>query len=73
MVATIFADSTQMMVAPIPPRVGRKRINAEKGDKLTARFPEGTLARVESVLADGEPKAEFIRKAIMAELERRER
>lgn len=65
-------DSTPIVVSPIPPRVGRKRINAEDGDKVTARFPEGTLVRVKAVLRDGEPQSAFIRDAVLAELERRE-
>lgn len=65
-------DSTQIVVSPIPARVGRKRINSEDGDKVTARFPEGTLARVKAVLRDGEPQSAFIRDAVLAELERRE-
>lgn len=65
-------DSTQIMVSPIPRRVGRKRINAAEGDKVTARFPEGTLERVKAVLKDGEPQSSFIRDAVLAELERRE-
>ena len=66
-------DSTQMVVAPIQRRVGRKRINAPEGDKMTARFPEGTLERIKAVLREGEPQSSFIRDAVEAELERREK
>lgn len=65
-------DSTQLPVAPIRRSVGRIRIN-DPGEKMTARFPEGTLARIKAVLAPKEPQADFIRKAVEAELTRRER
>lgn len=51
--------------------MGRKQIN-EPGEALSARFPKGTLRRIEAVLAEGEPKAAFIRNAIESELVRRE-
>lgn len=50
--------------------VGRKRINEEQAP---ARFPGGTLARIDAVLREKEKRAEFIRTAIERELERRER
>ena len=50
--------------------VGRKRINEEQ---VPARFPGGTLARIDAVLQEKEKRAEFIRVAIQRELERRER
>ena len=50
--------------------VGRKRINEEQ---VPARFPGGTLARIDAVLQEKEKRAEFIRVAIERELERRER
>ena len=37
-----------------------------------ARFPEGTLGRVKAVLGDGEKQSDFIRKAVEAEIERRQ-
>ncbi len=49
--------------------VGRPRINA---DQTMARFPDGTLARVKSVLRDGENQADFIRESVELELRRRE-
>jgi hypothetical protein len=36
-----------------------------------ARFPDGTLARVKSVLREGENQADFIRQAVELELRRR--
>ena len=49
--------------------MGRKQINEEA---LPGRFPKGTLARIESVLEEGEPRAAFLRDAVERELERRE-
>jgi hypothetical protein len=37
-----------------------------------ARFPDGTLARVKSVLRPGETQADFFREAVELELRRRE-
>lgn len=64
---------TQKVVAAIPRRVGRNRINAPEGDKMTARFPEGTLERMKRVLKDREPQSAFIRDVVLAEIERREK
>lgn len=50
--------------------MGRPRINDEA---TNARFPAGTLDRIEAVLEEGEGKADFIREAIERELRRRER
>ena len=50
--------------------MGRERRNHEN---LTARFPEGTLARIEAALRGREGKADFIRQAVAAALARRER
>lgn len=50
--------------------MGRNKINAEQ---IPARLPEGTLARMDAVLEEGEVRAEFIRVAIEKELKRRER
>ncbi|USA40215.1 hypothetical protein NCF86_03400 [Pelagerythrobacter marinus] len=72
MVATKIAASTPLMVADTPTRVGRNRIN-DPDEKVTARFREGTLARIKAVLAPKEPQAQFIREAVERELERRER
>ena len=50
--------------------MGRERRNHEN---LTARFPAGTLARIEAALRGREGKADFIRAAVAEKLERRER
>ena len=50
--------------------MGRKRINEEG---MPARFPAGTLARIDAVLDDGEKRADLIRQAVERELKRRER
>ena len=50
--------------------MGRKRINEEKAN---ARFPAGTLARIDAVLKETERLADFLRKAVERELARRER
>lgn len=50
--------------------MGRERRNHEN---LTARFPEGTLKRIEAALRGREGKADFIRAAVKEKLERRER
>ena len=50
--------------------MGRKRINEEQ---TPARFPAGTLERIDASLEDGERRADLIRKAVERELRRRER
>ena len=50
--------------------MGRIKINEEA---MTARFPAGTLKRLDRVLDKGEPKAEFVREAVSRELRNRER
>ena len=50
--------------------MGRKQINHEQ---MPARFPEGTLERIDAVLAEGEKRADLIRAAVERELKRRER
>jgi hypothetical protein len=50
--------------------MGRERRNHEN---LTARFPEGTLVRIERALRGREGKADFIRAAVAEKLARRER
>jgi metal-responsive CopG/Arc/MetJ family transcriptional regulator len=49
---------------------GRPRINHEQ---IPARFPEGTLQRIDGTLEDGENRSDFIREAVERELKRRER
>jgi hypothetical protein len=50
--------------------MGRKRINDEQ---TPARFPAGTLERIDAALADGENRSDLIREAVVRELKRRER
>jgi metal-responsive CopG/Arc/MetJ family transcriptional regulator len=50
--------------------MGRKQINHEQ---TPARFPEGTMDRIDSVLEEGEKRSDLIRKAVERELKRRER
>lgn len=61
--------STAQVVSSKSPEMGRAKINHEN---MMARFPEGTLARIEKALGDGENKAEFVRKAVEERLARRE-
>lgn len=50
--------------------MGRKQINHEQ---TVARLPEGTLARIDATLSEGEKQADFVREAIERELKRREK
>lgn len=50
--------------------VGRPKINDEQ---TPARFPGGTLAKIDAALADGEKRSDFIRKAVEREIARRAR
>jgi hypothetical protein len=50
--------------------MGRKQVNHEQ---MPARFPEGTLARIDAALEDGEKRADLLREAVERELKRRER
>ena len=73
MISTILqkgADLTENVISGIPVRVGRKQINHEQ---MPARFPEGTLARMDAVLDEGEKRSDLIREAVERELKRRER
>ena len=49
--------------------MGRNQINHEQ---TPARFPAGTLERIDAVLAEKEKRSDFIREAVERELERRE-
>jgi metal-responsive CopG/Arc/MetJ family transcriptional regulator len=49
---------------------GRPQINHEQ---TPARFPEGTLERIDAALDEGENRSDFIREAVEKELRRRER
>jgi hypothetical protein len=50
--------------------MGRKKLWSED---MQARFPEGTFARIESVLREEEDRTDFIREAVERELKRREK
>jgi hypothetical protein len=58
----------QKEISDIRPLVGRPKINDEQ---TPARFPAGTLARIDAVLSDGEKRSDFIREAVERELKRR--
>jgi hypothetical protein len=47
--------------------MGRKLINFEV---MPARFPAGTLARIDRVLEKGQKRSDFLRQAVERELER---
>ena len=63
---------TRNVISSIVPRVGRKRINEEQ---MPARFPAGTLARIDAVLnrETNEKRSDLIRAAVERELKRREK
>jgi hypothetical protein len=61
-------DEKKISVTPAP--VGRPRINDEQ---TPARFPGGTLARIDEALREGEKRSDFIREAVEKELKRRPR
>jgi len=65
-----MAGLAEKVISPTPARVGRKRIN---GEQTPARFADGTLARIDAVLADKEKRSDFIRDAVESELKRREK
>lgn len=50
--------------------MGRKKINHEQ---MPARFPAGTLDRIDALLDDGEKRSDLVREAVERELKRRER
>jgi hypothetical protein len=60
----------QIVISPMNARVGRKRINEEQ---MPARFPAGTLARIDTVLVKGEKRADLLREAVEREISRREK
>lgn len=65
-------SSTFFVVALTHSRMGRRRINAPEGDKMTARFREGTLDRVRAVLGEKEKLSDFVREAVEDAIDRRE-
>ncbi|MGS1095872.1 YlcI/YnfO family protein [Aquamicrobium terrae] len=60
---------TELLISNTSRPVGRRQINHEQ---MPARFPEGTLARIDAVLAEKEKRSDFVREAVERELERRE-
>lgn len=74
-IAAVKAASEAVLVGKKATRIpgsgpGRPKINEEQ---MPARLPEGTLARIDAVLADKESRAGFLRLAVERELKRRER
>lgn len=61
---------TAARTPPSAQPVGRPKINHEQ---TPARFPLGTLAKIDAVLKPGEARSDFIREAVERELERRAR
>jgi hypothetical protein len=57
------------MTVSYRPAMAPKQINFEF---ISARFPADTLGRIDAVLREGEAKAEFIRAAVLKELNARE-
>lgn len=50
--------------------MGRRQINHEQ---TPARFPEGTLERIDAVLDEGEKRSDLIREAVDREIKKREK
>lgn len=61
---------TQKVISLMSRRMGRTKINDEQ---TPARFPAGTLERIDATLDEGEKRADFIRKAVETELKKREK
>lgn len=61
---------TGILISDIRPNVGRPKINDEQ---TPARFPAGTLAKIDSVLDKGEKRSDLIREAVDREIKRRSR
>lgn len=61
---------TELLISATSRPVGRKRINDEQ---TPARFPEGTLARIDALLDEKEKRSDFIREAVEREISRREK
>jgi len=59
---------TEILPAATKRSVGRIKINDEQ---TPARFPGGTLARIDSVLVPKEKRSDFIREAVEKEILRR--
>jgi hypothetical protein len=50
--------------------VGRKKVNFEQ---MPARFPEGTLARIDAARLTDETRTAFVQEAVEREIKRREK
>lgn len=61
---------TEFHIHDTPARVGRKK---QWTERIQLPLAEGTTARIDSVLADGEVRLDVIREAIERELKRREK
>ena len=64
------AALTEFHISGTPAKVGRKKLWTER---LLLSLAEGTRARLDDALRDGEDRLDLIRTAIEAELKRRER
>ena len=51
-------------------RAGRPRLWP---DKMVASFPEGMFRRIAAVSIEGEDRTDFVRSAVLREVDRRER
>ncbi len=67
---TYGAILTEFLVSASPRSVGRKKKWAED---MTARFAEGTFAKIAEVLMPHEDRTDFVRNAVQKEISRRER
>lgn len=63
-------DLPELVISGTKRPVGRVKINDEQ---TPARFPEGTLARIDALLVDKEKRSDFIREAVEREIKRRSR
>jgi hypothetical protein len=61
---------TPNLISVMANRVGRKKRWSED---MQARFPEGTFARIESVMQANEDRTDFVRDAVEREIRRREK
>jgi hypothetical protein len=67
-----IADSNYFGAGKMQKKRGRGRPRLHYNERLLARLPKGTLRRIEAVLDGNEKQADFARRAIASELERRE-
>ena len=67
---TLEATLTEYLISATTRSMGRKKINDEQ---MPGRFPSGTFARMDAVLAPGEKRSDLLREAVERELKRRER